>query len=230
MSAPPQQESSGRAHRPAIVVWDWPIRLFHWLAVVLIVAAYATWRLDLMLWHARFGYALLALVLFRLLWGFFGSDTARFANFHARPGTALRHLSDVLRRAPEARIGHNPAGGWMVLLLIFLMLAQTLTGLYVDNDIADQGPLTELVPAALANAISALHDDVLWDALLAAIALHVLAIAFYAAKGANLVTPMITGRAKQQAEARPPRMASLGRAALFLAMSALATAALVRYL
>jgi cytochrome b len=183
-----------------------------------------------MLWHARFGYALLALVLFRLLWGFFGSDTARFASFLAAPAAALRYLGEILRSTPERRVGHNPAGGWMVLLLIVLMLAQSLTGLYVDNDIADQGPLTELVPAALANAITALHDVILWDALLAAIALHVLAIAFYAAKGANLVGPMVTGRGEAPAGARAPRLASLTRAVVLLALSALITVVLARYM
>jgi cytochrome b len=206
------------------------VRLFHWLAVALIVAAYATLRLNLMLWHERFGYALLALVLFRLFWGFFGSETARFADFLARPAAALRHLNELLRGKPERRVGHNPAGGWMVMVLIFLMLAQSLTGLYVDNDIADEGPLTEFVPAGVANAIAALHDNILWDALLAAIALHVLAIALYAGKGVNLVASMITGRVEASAEARQPFMASAMRAIVLLALSALATAALVRFL
>jgi cytochrome b len=215
---------------PTILVWDLPTRLFHWLAVALIAAAYATWRLNWMIWHAWAGYALLALVLFRLLWGFFGGETARFKSFIAGPSTALHHLYQILRAAPERGVGHNPAGGWMVLLLIVLMLAQSLTGLYVDNDIADEGPLTELVPAALANAVTALHDHILWDTLLAAIALHILAIAFYAGKGANLVGPMITGRATTLTDARPPRMTALGRAAVLLAVSMLATAALVRCL
>lgn len=233
MSEPPHKapaQSAKPSTAPLIAVWDLPTRLFHWLAVGLIAAAYATWRLNWMIWHARFGYALLALALFRLLWGCFGGETARFASFVAAPSAAFRHLGHVLRGAPERRIGHNPAGGWMVLLLLGLMLGQALTGLYVDNDIADEGPLTEFVPAAIANAIAALHDDILWDALLAAIALHVLAIIVYAAKGHNLVMPMITGRARAPADAQSPRMAGAPRAGLLLAFSALATAALVRFL
>ena len=90
-------------------------------------------------------------------------------------------------------MGHNPAGGWMVLFLLALLLAETLTGLYVANDIADVGPLTGIVPAAAANAIDASHA-ILWNVLLAAIVLHVLAIVGYAAiKGQNLLRPMITG-------------------------------------
>ncbi|HLH50048.1 MAG TPA: cytochrome b/b6 domain-containing protein [Roseiarcus sp.] len=223
------EQSDQRGDR-LVPVWDLPTRLFHWLAVGLIAAAYATWRLDWMVWHARAGYALLALLLFRLLWGCFGGETARFRSFVAPPKAALRYLRRALRGAPERHIGHNPAGGWMVLLLLALMLGQALTGLYVDNDIADEGPLTEFVPAAVANAIAALHDDFLWDALLAAAALHVLAVAAYAAKGRNLVAPMITGRARAPADAMPPFPAGAGRAVILLAASACATAALVRFL
>ncbi|MGH7090339.1 MAG: cytochrome b/b6 domain-containing protein, partial [Stellaceae bacterium] len=102
--------------RRKLVVWDWPTRLFHWAAVVLVAAAYATWRLNWMDWHAWIGEVLLGLVLFRLLWGFFGSDTARFAHFLQAPTVALGHLARALRREPDNQVGHNPAGGWMVLL------------------------------------------------------------------------------------------------------------------
>ncbi len=101
-----------------IVVWDVPTRLFHWLTVILVAAAYATWRVNWMDWHAYAGYALLALVVFRLLWGFFGSETARFARFLAAPRRAAGHLAQLLQREPDRQVGHNPAGGWMVLLLL----------------------------------------------------------------------------------------------------------------
>jgi cytochrome b len=228
----PQDAANAKTHGTGRIVrvWDAPIRLFHWLAVVLVAAAYATWRLDWMDWHATVGEALLALLFFRLLWGFFGSETARFSSFLATPGRALRHLARALRREPDRQIGHNPAGGWMVLLMLALMLGETLTGLFINNDIADQGPLTDITPAPVADAISALHA-LLWDALLAAIVLHVLAILVYAlAKGQNLVLPMITGN-KVLPESMPqPRLAGLLRAALILACSGLAAALLVGFL
>src|SRR5277367_6497852 len=138
-----------------VLVWDAPIRVFHWLIVVLVAAAYATWRLNWMEWHGWIGDLVLALVLFRLLWGFFGSETARFSHFLTSPRIALEHLKYALLREPDRQVGHNPAGGWMVLFLLALLLAETLTGIYVANDIADVGPLTGIVPAAVANAIDA---------------------------------------------------------------------------
>ncbi len=210
----------------AVLVWDAPTRLFHWLVAVLVAAAYATWRLNWMVWHGRVGEALLALLLFRLLWGFFGSETARFSRFLTSPRTALQHLRFALLREPDRQVGHNPAGGWVVVVLLALLLAETLTGLYVANDIADEGPLTEIVPAPVANAISAAHA-ILWDVLLALIAFHVLAIAAYAvAKGQNLLRPMITGTKVLPASVRAPRMGSYALAAVLLAGAAAAAAIL----
>jgi len=210
--------------RRTILVWDLPIRMFHWLTVVLVAAAYATWRLNWMDWHAYVGDALLTLVLFRLVWGMIGSDTARFTRFLASPRAAFRHLTHILRREPDEQAGHNPAGGWMVVLMLALLLGQTLTGIVDNNDVADSGPLTNIMPAWLSNLIDDLHGW-LWNALLAAIALHVLAIALYAvAKRQNLVRPMLTGRKTLPADARTPRVASPLSALLALASAAVAAA------
>lgn len=224
----PDEASDGV--RP-VLVWDAPTRAFHWLAAALVVAAYATWRLGFMAWHAWAGYALLWLLFFRFLWGGLGSDTARFSRFLAAPGPALRHLAHSFRREPDRQVGHNPAGGWMVVLLLVLLLGETLSGLYVGNDIADEGPLSELVPARLANLISALHTTIVWRALLAAVALHLLAIAVYAAaKRQDLVRPMITGRKLLAARVPPPAIAGHARLLILLGLSALAAAALINFL
>ena len=213
-----------------VVVWDVPTRLFHWLVVLLVTAAYATWWFNWMVWHAWAGDALLTLLLFRLLWGVFGSETTRFSSFLVAPGAVARYLAHAFRREPDRYAGHNPAGGWMVLVLLALLFGETLTGLYVANDVADEGPFTEFMPARIADAITSLHA-ILWDALLAAVALHILAIFVYAAaKRHNLLVPMITGRKTLPAGVPPPRMAGPARAAFLLACSGLAAAALANFL
>lgn len=213
-----------------ILIWDAATRLFHWATAGLLVAAYVTWRLNWMTWHARAGETLLALVLFRLAWGFFGSETARFACFLTSPAIALRHIGHALRREPDTQAGHNPAGGWMVVLLLMLLLAETLTGLFVNNDVAVVGPFTALAPAWVDNLITDLHS-LLWQVLLAAVALHLLAVAVYwTIKGQNLVLPMISGRKRIPARVRPPAMARPMRAVLLFACGAVAAAACANFL
>jgi cytochrome b len=222
------RERQIRLHK--LIVWDAATRLFHWLTVALVIACYVSWRANWMDWHAWTGEALLALVLFRLLWAFFGSETARFSTFLASPRAAALYVASLLRREPDRQIGHNPVGGWMVLLLLALLLAEALTGLYVLNDVADEGPLTEIVPAVIANLITDLHSY-FWDALLVAAILHVLAVLLYAAvMRHDLVTPMITGCKSLPADTRAPRLASTARAAFLLGCGALAAAALATYL
>lgn len=198
------------------------MRLFHWGTVVLLTAAYVTQRLDWMGWHVLSGEALLALVLFRVGWGLVGSDTARFARFLAPPRAALAHIRHMFRREPDTQVGHNPAGGWMVLLFLALLLGETLSGVLVNNDVADDGPLTEVLPAPLLNAIADLHG-LIWYALLAAVALHLAAIAVYAlAKRHNLVWPMLTGW--KRVAAAPPLLVPASRAVAVMAASALLAA------
>lgn len=212
--------------RRTVLVWDFFTRLFHWLAAALVLAAYVTLRLDWMDLHVEIGEALLALLLFRVAWGFCGSDTARFARFLASPRAAARHLAHLLRREPDEQVGHNAAGGWMVLVMLALMFGETLSGIVLNNDVADAGPLTDLMPAWLANLISDLHGWI-WQALVAAVALHVAAIVLYAvAKGQNLLRPMLTGRKRLPAHLAAPRTASPLLAAAVLGGSAVVAALL----
>jgi len=223
---PGAKEARGRV----ILVWDSPTRLFHWATVALIVVAYVAYLLGWMDWHARAGDAVLTLVVFRLLWGFFGSDTSRFSRFVAAPRAAFAHLRRLFFREPDRQVGHNAAGGWMVLLLLALIFGEALSGVYVQNDVANQGPLSDITPARIANAITAIHR-IFWDAILAAVALHILAIALYAtAKGHDLVRPMITGVKMLPAGVTQPAVASPLRAALLLGASALVVAMLAAFL
>ncbi len=214
----------------AVRVWDLPTRIFHWGLAALVVFSFTTGQLggEWMAWHLRSGYAVLALVLFRLAWGFAGPGTSRFARFVRGPRAALAYGRQLLARRHAPVAGHNPLGGWMVLVLLGLVLAQALTGLFADDEIATQGPLAVKVSNAMVARMSAWHSTIEW-ALVAAVALHVAAIAAYRwVLGVRLVGPMLHGRQVLPPGLRPPPPASrpLALAAALLA----AAAALVYFL
>ncbi len=216
-----------RAKRPGMRlpmrVWDAPIRLFHWAIVLLVAAAYVSADLNHVRLHLLCGYAILALLLFRLAWGVVGSETARFAAFLRSPLAGLRRLARSDGRAPDDGLGHAEAGGWLVLAMLLLLLAEALTGLCVSGAGAPQGPLARYVGTVAGDRLSALHAGPLQIALLVAIGLHVLAILAYAVVGRqNMLRPMITGKKLLPAATRAPRMAPTALAWGILALAALA--------
>lgn len=192
------------APRPAptrrLKVWDPWVRLVHWAIVILLPFSYwtaATDRFDL---HYLSGYAILSLLIFRIAWGLVGSQTARFGHFLKSPLEALRHLGHLRRRQAAVEIGHNAAGGWMVLVLLLLLLAQAVTGLFAAHDpgmtYSQHGPLSMRVSEATSAQATSIHLRVFW-VIVAAAVLHVLAIiAYRVLRGQNLVGPMVTGRLK----------------------------------
>ena len=201
-----------------VKVWDAPIRLFHWGIVLLVATSYACARIGWLRLHFLSGYAMIAALVFRVAWGLVGSDTARFARFFAGPGTAFRHLRRLARREPDVEIGHNAAGGWMVLAMLLLLAAQVGTGLFANNDDSvNDGPLFEYAGKALSDRITGWHIRN-FNLLLAVIGLHVLAIAAYRLlKGQDLVRPMLTGNKWLPAGAAAPRLRSPIVAALLFA-------------
>jgi len=140
------------------------------------------------------GLAILALLMFRVLLGVGGSRSARFVSFVRGPRAVIAYVQS-LRRGPLPRYpGHNPAGGWMVVLLLAVGLVQALTGLFSHDSISTAGPLTERVSEATIIFMTALHHYTVY-VLLACVSLHLLAIAFYLwFKRENLVSTMLTGR------------------------------------
>lgn len=206
-----------------IPLWDAPVRLFHWALAALVVFSYATGKIggSWLEWHMRSGYAILALLAFRLAWGFAGSETARFTSFLRGPRATLAYARGlVMRRAPSV-LGHTPTGGWMIVAMLAILAVQAASGLFVDDEIATQGPLAVKVSNAFVAKMSALHGYNQW-LIVAAVALHVAAIAFYQGYlKADLVGPMIHG----MAEAREPRAPKLAPAWLAAALFALACAA-----
>lgn len=189
-------------------VWDVPTRLFHWALVLCLVGSFVTVQVHEMRLHAWFGYAALSLVLFRLLWGVIGSDSARFARFLRGPGAVIDHLRDLTRREPDRETTHNALGGWAVIALLLLVLAQATTGLFANDDILFRGPLFPLVGKAWSDRLTTWHYRIS-DALLILVAMHVTAVLLYRiALGRDLITPMLTGRKRLPGSVLPPRLAS----------------------
>lgn len=175
-------------------VWDLPTRLFHWLLAAAVTGLVVTGQVggSWMDWHFRLGYSVLALLLFRLVWGFVGGHWSRFTHFLYSPTTIWRYLRG--HGAPEHGVGHNPLGFLSVLGLLGFTLLQVATGLFSDDEIATSGPLSKFATGQWVSRASDYHTDIGKFILLALVFLHLAAIVFYRVKkGQNLVTPMVWG-------------------------------------
>ena len=207
-----------------VTVWDLAVRLFHWSLVGLMVAAWVTHKLDRMEWHALVGYAVLTLVLFRLAWGVVGGRHARFADFLRGPITVVAYARDffALRAAPM--LGHNPLGGWMVLVLLLALLGQGGLGLFATDDVAFDGPLNRLIASKTAAALTTAHK-LLFKLILGLVALHLAGVAaHWLVERDNLVWPMVTGRKRL----RPHQAAEdADGGSLWLALGVVMAAAMV---
>lgn len=186
MNNSPQEEQPIK-----VKVWDLPIRLFHWALAIGFVVSFVSIKIDDMDLHITSAMCILGLLVFRFLWGFCGSRTAKFSQFIPSP----RHLLNYLTKkgTPEDEIGHSPLGALSVIALLFFMLFQLLTGLVADDEIYTTGPLRDMVSSDFSSWATSTHAFMA-DFLLALIALHVAAILFYwIFKKNNLIKAMITG-------------------------------------
>ena len=179
--------------RTKIRIWDLPLRLFHWLLVIAVVAAYVSGELGgfWLFWHARLGLFILALIVFRIAWGFLGSTYARFASFFPTPTRLSAFIS-----SGWSGIGHNPLGALSVFALLGVTLAQAGLGLFIGNDdVAFHGPLSDLISPIWTDRLTGWHGRLV-TVLAVLIGLHLIAIGYYTClKHKNLVYPMITGNA-----------------------------------
>lgn len=175
-------------------IWDIPVRIFHWLLAALFAFSWWSAENDRLDWHMLSGYAILALVVFRIYWGFAGSPSARFAVFVRGPRAVLTYLRRLPTNEPPKSAGHNPMGGWSVLGMLSLLLVQVALGLFaIDVDGLNAGPLDYLISFDAGRVLAGWHGLV-FDVLLVIVMLHVAAIAFYAAfKRENLVRAMVSG-------------------------------------
>jgi cytochrome b len=175
--------------------WDLPTRAFHWLLAFLVVFSFTTGKIGgpWLEWHMKSGYAILALLLFRLGWGVVGPPHGRFAGFLRGPRAALVHLREVRTAPVPVTARHNPAGGWMVVLMLAVLLLQAATGLFTNDESSHEGPLAPLVSNATIDRMSAIHGWNQW-AVVAVVGIHVTAIAAYQwILGMNLTRAMVRG-------------------------------------
>jgi cytochrome b len=189
MTHTPAHESA----KATALVWDWPLRVFHWSLVLAIAGSFATHYagMEWFDWHRRCGYAAAVLVGFRVVWGFVGPRYSRFTSFLRGP----RAVFDYLRgRQPYPSAGHNPLGAASVLVFLASLALQAGTGLFANDEIANAGPFYGWVTQATSNRLTALHD-LNASVLLALIAMHLVAIAWYdGIRRLGLVRAFWTGR------------------------------------
>lgn len=185
-----------------ILVWDWPVRLGHWLMVGGFIVAWLTsesetWRLV----HAFSGSVVIAVALFRLPWGFIGSRYARFVDFVRGPGSVVDYLRSLIRLEPDHHTGHNPAGGWAIMLLLGLGIATGVVGWAMYNELGGEW-------------LEDLHEG-LAATMLTVVFIHVAGvISGSLLHGENLVRAMITGHKHGSPEEAIPSARPL--AAIFL--------------
>jgi cytochrome b len=212
-------------------VWDLPTRLFHWALVVLIAVQYTSGEFGWpsMAWHYRCGYATLALILFRIAWGFAGSQTSRFAEFLRGPRAMLRYLGDLAAGRSARMHGHNPLGGWSVVSMLASISLQAISGLFTSDDISEDGPLVARVSNATVSVMTRIHHLNRY-VLLVLLVLHIGAVVLHwVLRNDNLVAAMLHGRRHVDANMPPPRFAPVARALALFALAALIVAILVEY-
>ncbi|MDB5966446.1 MAG: cytochrome [Polaromonas sp.] len=200
-------------------VWDLPTRVFHWALVAAVIGLAITGTVggNAMVWHFRFGYSVLALLLFRIVWGLVGGRWSRFGAFIYAPASVVSYLKG--QGKPEHSVGHNPLGAGSVFAMLAVLVAQVGTGLLSDDEIAAAGPLTRFVSSATVSLSTNYHKNIGKWLLLALVVLHVVAIVYYLWRKHNLVGAMLHGDKDLIVSVPPSRDDALSRtgAALVLA-------------
>lgn len=175
-------------------VWDLPTRVFHWSLVLCFTGLLVTGEMggEAMVWHFRLGYAVLSLLLFRLVWGFIGGYWSRFRAFVVSPVQTLRFLQG--QATARQSVGHNPLGSWSVLALLVFTLLQVASGLFSDDDIATSGPLAKWTSSSWVSYATHYHTKVGKVVLIVLVQLHIAAIIFHWVRHReSLLRPMLSG-------------------------------------
>lgn len=207
-------------------VWDLPTRICHWALAACIPASVVSGYIGgaQIEWHARFGYAAVALLLFRLAWGFLGGHWSRFRRFAYSPRRTLAYLRG--QGQPDDRVGHNPLGALSVFAMLLVLLAQVATGLLSSDGISFSGPLNAWVSDATARAAVWYHKQVGQWVVVALVVVHVAAVLYYLhRKQDNLIRPMVTGDKQLEHAAVSSRDDALSRGVALALFAACAGAA-----
>ncbi|MFN3571741.1 MAG: cytochrome b/b6 domain-containing protein [Polaromonas sp.] len=203
-------------------VWDLPTRIFHWALVagVLGLAISGTIGGNAMIWHFRFGYAVLTLLLFRIVWGLVGGRWSRFGAFIYSPQSVYNYLKG--RGKAEHSVGHSPIGAGSVFAMLGILLAQVGSGLLSDDEIAFAGPLTRFVSNATVSLATNYHKNIGKWIVLALVLLHIAAIVFYLWRKHNLVGAMLHGDKELVTRVAPSRDDAASRTAALVVLAACA--------
>ncbi|WP_168879222.1 cytochrome b/b6 domain-containing protein [Rhizobium sp. P28RR-XV] len=209
------------AKSDVVRAWDLPTRLFKWSLVALIITAWVSSSFNdpNMTVHKATGYGVLVLVVYRILWGLFGSSTARFSGFVRSPAAAWTYLKALRRNSAERYLGHNPAGGLMVVGLLVACGVQVLLGMFSSDGVTASGPFAEQVGDTVSNWAASIHSAWFYLAILTLVGLHIVANFYYQfVKRENLIGAMITGRKRREAyvDYKEARGGSLAVAAVCL--------------
>ena len=217
---------TGRDERDRVLIWDLPLRLFHWLIALCFAGSWLTQQLGVewFPWHVRIGYLTLVLVAFRIAWGFVGPRHARFSNFLRGPGAVIGYLRKLRRGEAVTAAGHNPLGGLSIVAMLLLLAVQATTGLFANDKIFNTGPLYGYVSGSQSDRLSAWHE-INFDCLLALVGLHLVAVVYYQwIRHVDLLGPMISGRVPAW---RAPPGAAISGHRLWLAAVLVAIAATI---
>ena len=213
-----------------VLVWDLPTRLFHWLLVITVGTSFLTGKMggNVMQYHEWSGFVILALLLFRVAWGFVGSRESRFATFIRDPATVFHYAKSFLHRNSPPYLGHNPLGGWSIVAMLLALFIQAATGLFANDNIATEGPLYLWVSRETSDWLTGIHK-LNQQIIIVLVSIHLLAVLFHLFfKGENLVTPMITGIKEWDYEVAEPARGRTWLAALIAALAISSVYLLVR--
>jgi cytochrome b len=185
---------NAKAAAVRVRVWDLPTRLFHWLLAAAVLCCIVSAKTGAMVWHFRFGLLVLALLVFRLVWGFLGGRWSRFGSFLFAPAKMVRYLRSTPGERAAFEVGHNPLGALSVFALLAILLAQVATGLVADDEISNVGPLNRFVEMATASSATSWHNTWGQWIILGLAGLHIAVVFFYlGVKRLNLIGPMWAG-------------------------------------